>query len=261
MSGDHDSVNDNQGSSRRALLKGAVAVGVGAAVYTAPVVGTVPAYATHGLKSWRTTSGDLCMYFSPNQVSQGGRWYSSSPASNSGTTGNGNNDAFLSQAYTVGASARTVTVTDTPNNENAGVAGTTSLNGNDGSSTSTAFCECNDGNANEGLGCVGCADPYEFYGGGVAIRLLDPTCEFVVQKLVCNFTATCLADNVNAPPATWAKGSSLSPIDNRVGPNGHVGGGRFQGDATRAVYYHTGRTGFNGTNRCKLQITFRIRCR
>ncbi len=249
MSLETETTTETSGTSRRALLKGAVAVGVGAAVYASPVVSTVPAYATHGLSSWRTTSGDLCLWFSPNQVSLGGKWHNEAANTDSGATGSGNGDATLTSTYTVGGITRTVRVTNTPDNSLLNVNGTSGLNGNNGASNATTFS--NDG-----------GDPYEFYGGGVAIQLLNPTCEFVVQRLLCNAqgSSTCDTTNDNAQPAPWSVGSSLSVIDQAGAPNGNVGAGRFQGDATRSVYYHTGRTGFNGSNRCKFQIVFRIRC-
>lgn len=257
MSSDHDEVNDAQGSSRRALLKGAVAVGVGAAVYTAPVVGTVPAYATHGLSSWRTTSGDLCLWFSPNRgTAPNGQWEDYA----AGVTSNGTVPATLSRTYTVGGVGRTVIVQGDPNNRFLAQAGTGADNGHASANTGATFCFCTTGAEN--TACTGCADPWEFYGGGMNIRLTAPTCEFVVQRLLCNQQSqnACDTTNETAPPAPWANGSSLSAIDQRAAPNGNVGGGRFQGDATRRVYYHTGRTGYNQGNRCKFQIVFRIRC-
>src|SRR5262245_54262355 len=56
-------------TSRRTLLKGAVAAGVGVAVYNAPVISSIPAYAS--LSSISSNSGILCLGFSPNHESQG----------------------------------------------------------------------------------------------------------------------------------------------------------------------------------------------
>lgn len=62
-------------TSRRALLKGAVAAGVAGAVYAAPMVNSVPAYATHGLSSYTFTSSTLCFGFSPNHQDTRGDYH------------------------------------------------------------------------------------------------------------------------------------------------------------------------------------------
>jgi hypothetical protein len=51
--------------SRRALLKGAVAAGVGIAAYSAPVISTVSAYAQTGLGTQFVQSKFICFGFSP----------------------------------------------------------------------------------------------------------------------------------------------------------------------------------------------------
>ena len=247
MSIDNETAQETASTSRRALLKGAAAVGVGAAVYSSPIVSSVPAYATHGLSSFVSSSGTQCMWFSPNQVDTGGKWHGRGPTNNaidSGNTGAGTfipGLATMTVSYTVGGISRSLKVTGNPNNEP----------GSSGNNTG--------------------AQASEFYGGGVALQLFDPLCELVIVGVVCNsgnsgiqsgnpLVADCSNTSTNTAPVSWAVGSSLSVINQAGAPNGNVGGGRFQGDATRKVYYHTGRTGNGQGNRCKFSLLFNIRC-
>jgi hypothetical protein len=93
-------------------------------------------------------------------------------------------------------------------------------------------------------------------GGGVRIKLVDPTCEMQILGTSC--ASKCKNDNGNAgPAASWLTGSSFSPI-NGAAPGG-IGTTKFQGDATRSVYYHSGQND-HGSDRCKLGIWFRINC-
>lgn len=60
------SSDDELTTSRRTLLKGAVAAGVGVAAYHPPIVSSVPVYATHGLSSIAVQGQAFCITFSPN---------------------------------------------------------------------------------------------------------------------------------------------------------------------------------------------------
>lgn len=220
----------SSGTSRRALLKGAVAAGVGAAVYASPVVSTVPAYAVHGLSSWSSESGTLCLWFSPNQQDEG-QWH------RTGQDGNEiNSPPTRTYEFTVGGIARQIQFSGDPNNI-------------PGSS---------------GLGVVG--ETATYWGGGVGITLLTDQCQVVVQGVVCNQnnngSSTCSTTSLSAAPATWAVGSSESPIDQSTAPNGNVGGGVFAGESPAAtVYYHSGRTGRGDGDRCKWSMLFKLQCR
>lgn len=222
-----------EGTSRRSLL--AKAAAAGAVVYAAPVVSSIPAYAAGGLPSCNSASGTLCVWFSPNQNGGFGTWHAD-VLPLSGESPNGP-VPVLTVSPTVGGSTRSVRFSGNPNN----------IPGNLGANLAT--------------------DTYTYYGGGARIESLDPACAVEIQALVCrpqsgwddpdtaDKTKVCRPTNEKAPPASWAVGSSLTPINQAGAPNGDVGGGKFQ-DA----YYHTGRTGEGEGERCKLGILFTVCC-
>ena len=238
-------MNDNEngaaqggtGSNRRALLKGAVAVGVGAAVYTAPVVSPVPAYATHGLSSWTSQSDHLCFWFSPSHDNQRGDWHlpgalanvfnpvvggvDYSNDANTRSTGLG---GVAKSLIRVGGSWRELHVAGHPNNW-------------DGSTTG--------GYAGTG-----------FFGGGMSVRLLDPNCEFLLIRFSSGkeeglSTAACAGSGSLTGFASRDTpiNQSSTPGDNLPNP--------WQGDATQVRYYHTGQPRKPPVP----GIVFRIRCR
>ena len=224
---------DETGTSRRSLL--AKAAAAGAVVYAAPIVSSIPAYAAGGLPSFNSSSGTLCVWFSPNQNSGNGKWH----ADVDPLSGDSGSTQSFTVSTTVGASSRSVRFSGNPNN----------IPGNLGANLVT--------------------DTYTYYGGGCRIESLDGGCWVEIQHLVCrpqdgwddpadnpgNKTKVCQPSNEKAAPADWQTGSSITSIDQAGAPNGDIGGGTFQ-DA----YYHTGRTGAGQGERCRLGILFRIRC-
>jgi hypothetical protein len=218
-------------TSRRAMLKGAIGVGVGIAAYSAPVVSRVPAYAVHGLSSFtRVSSSTECLWFSPNHDSGRGDWHVD--------TGGKDDTEYVTTApfnYIVpmdSGSDVTVTFEGNPNNKDVSA--------------------------------------YGWGGGGVSITLADGDCEFIVMSTACNSKCG-TNDLADAVSSTWAAGSSKLPItsgppNGNVGTAAAQAGqeARWQGGQT--VYYHTGGIdtvpGSKGPNdRCKANIRFQIRCR
>lgn len=232
MADNENDTTQSEGSSRRALL--AKAAAAGAVVYAAPIVSSIPAYAAGGLPSFNSSSGTLCVWFSPNQNSKAGKWH----ADVLPLDGDSGATQIMTVTTSVGGSDRSVKFSGVPNN----VPG------------------------NLGAGVAG--DTYTYYGGGCRIESLDSSCWVEIQHVVCRpqtgwddpaddpvKTKVCRPTNETLAPASWATGSSVNPIDQAGAPNGDVGGGTF-----KDAYYHTGRTGANDTERCKLGILFRIRC-
>ncbi len=228
MAENENDTTPSEGSSRRALL--AKAAAAGAVVYAAPMVSSIPAYAAGGLPSFNSSSGTLCVWFSPNQNSQRGKWHADADPFNklsSPDTTVGSPSPSMTVSVSVGGSSRDVRFSGNPNN----IPGTS--------------------------GAASVGDTYTYYGGGARIESLSSGCWVEVTNVVCRpqSKSTCDPTNDSAAPADWATGSSITPIDQAGAPNGDVGGGTFQ-DA----YYHTGRTGGGGTNRCKFGILFKVRC-
>ena len=227
-----ENLPDETGTSRRALL--AKAAAAGAVVYAAPIVSSIPAYAAGGLPSFNSSSGTLCVWFSPNQNSKNGKWHADVLPLNadSGAT------QTMTVSTTVGGTSRSVRFSGNPNN----------IPGTSGATLET--------------------DTYTYLGGGCRIESLDSGCWVEVQHVVCrpqtgwddpaddpDKTKVCRPTNETAAPSTWAVGSSSASINQAGAPNGDVGGGTFQ-DA----YYHTGRTGADRSSRCTFGILFRSRC-
>ena len=235
------------GTSRRVLLKGAVAAGVGAAVYASPIVSSVPAYATHGLSTWTVESGDICLGFSPNHEGDYGDWHIpdsvtdifSSRHDFNGTVFSGINhagdgpqnrsDKDIRVWVKVGATWRQVGVSGHFNNW-----GGASDTGN--------------------FGVVG------WNGGGIRMRLFDPNCEMKIQGFFqgtdndatnCTITANGVMKSSFSPIDNGGVNPGTAPLDNVPNP--------WQGDATRIIYYHSGqpRKGGNWLS----GVRFRIRCR
>jgi len=241
MNTDQETTTEAPGSSRRALLKGAVAVGVGAAVYTAPIVGTVPAYATHGLNSVDFSSSLYCVWFSPNHQSNLGDWHTDTGGTASAVPGfpdhslTGSNVQFNFNVPVTGYTATPVTVImqGNPNNSSFAVLGNFTVQG--------------------------------WNGGGVRLRLNDNKCEMEVITLTC--TSKCGSqDSGEDTPSSFTNGSSKIAITSipllanrpslRIGP---AGGRAFQGGGN--VYYHTEARDHDGAKgRCKFSMTFRINC-
>jgi hypothetical protein len=228
MAENENDTTPSEGSSRRALL--AKAAAAGAVVYAAPMVSSIPAYAAGGLPSFNSSSGTLCVWFSPNQNGGRGKWHADIAPFTGQTSDNttvGSPSPSLTLSVSVGGSSRDVRFSGNPTN----------IPGNLGANLVT--------------------DTYTYYGGGSRIESLSSGCWIEVTNVVCNPQngKSCDPTNDKAAPADWATGSSITPIDQAGAPNGDVGGGTFQ-DA----YYHTGRTGEGEGLRCKLGILFKVRC-
>jgi len=227
---------EKTGTSRRALLGKAAAAG--AVVYTVPMIKSIPAYAAAGFDSYRVSSKTCCVWFSPNQNNPQGKWHSDiitpttdivGPKDDSGST----NPASLTVQVSVDGTNRGVSFVGNPNNDP----------GTLGKATTEA---------------------YYYQGGGVAITSLDSNCEILIEGVYCNpqrdSKKGCQASNDNAAPTPWADGSSDNPIGltgTATAPGGCTGGDHFTGTA----YYHTGRTGYGQSQRCKLGILFKVRCK
>lgn len=228
-----DNTVEAAGTSRRALLAKA-AVG-GAIAYAAPMVKSIPAYAANGFDSYNHQSATCCVWFSPNQNSKKGQWHADVvngtdgivTKTESGTT----NPPTMTVQVKVNGTNRDVTFTGNPNN----IPGTSGK-----SSVATA---------------------YNYDGGGVAITSVDSNCEIKVEAVVCapqSKNCTTTDDHPTFPPTPWAQGSSDSAINSGgTAPGGSTAGDHFTG----TVYYHTGRSGGDGDNRCKFGFLFRVRCK
>ena len=228
-------------TSRRALLKGAVAAGVGAAVYASPIVSTVPAYATHGLSTWTVQSSDICFGFSPNHEGSYGDWHLPSAVANvfdpinwtNGTNHSGHgtqnrSDVEIKVRVMVGGSFRRMSVSGHFNNWG-------------GSSNPTEF------------------DVVGWNGGGIRMRLLDPACEMVIQGW---YSGTRSAAQNCTETMNRSMRSSFSPIHSaNINPGtapANTVPNPWQGDPTRTIYYHSGQPRKGGT--WVSGVRFRIRC-
>ena len=229
MAEQEEITTEGTGTSRRALL--AKAAAAGAVVYTVPMVKSIPAYAAAGFDSYSNQSATCCVWFSPNQNSQAGKWHADVVNTVDGVVAKKDSGATQTMGVEVKVDGlnRGVTFSGNPNN----------IPGTGGRATSEAF---------------------NYDGGGVAITSLDSNCEIKIEAVVCNDQgkAPCDPTNADTAPQTWALGSSDSAINTgAVDPGGCTGGDHFTGTA----YYHTGRTGGGGNNRCKLGILFKVRCK
>ena len=198
---------------RRTLLKGAVAAGVAGAAYAAPVVSVVPAYGATSLVSFTVESGPVCIWFSPNQ-SNFGNWHLPNGDVNNynpilGTNvGNGGWTCWPPAAQmpvVVNGITRYVNFVGIPDDW----VGTQSGTCTDGGSTVTNYT-------------MSTAD-VPWTGGGVEI-FLDPStragCEINVSGTVggqtlgpsCAGSCNTPAPLSPSPAASWAVGSSTSPI-------------------------------------------------
>ena len=231
-------------TSRRALLKGAVAAGVGAAVYSAPKISVIPAYATHGLASVTVIGDQFCMWFSPNHQSDLGDWHGDDTDHPSVTaaifgdheaiTGTG---PFTFSVPVAGSSGGPYAM-EVENNPNH----------HESDTQQSTFPGPFDDEASTVDGWIG---------GGVRLKLIDPTCEIEVLEMTCK--SKCKADGTNPDPPVYQfpGGSSFSPINSDPFPG--TGTSKIQGG--QDVYYHSGRRDHDGSKkRCKLGIRFRVNC-
>lgn len=245
MSDDTIETTEAGGTTRRNLLKGAVAAGVGAAVYTAPIVSSVPAYATHGLSTWTTQSDVLCFWFSPNHQSNFGDWHLPSDkvitnvfnpivgGTNYGDHANTISSTTTRMEFRVPATAggtwRELQVGGHPNNWGGTTADTFKVDG--------------------------------WNGGGMWLRLLDPNCEFLLIGLTDDKKAAVTASGCGTAAVLTGIGSSNSPIHSgNVNPGTNPGNtlpNPWQGDATQKRYYHTGKQRKGPVP----GVRFRIRCK
>lgn len=232
MADNEEITTEATGSSRRALL--AKAAAAGAVVYTVPMMKSIPAYAAAGFDSYRVQSATCCVWFSPNQNGQVGKWHADIVNTLDGVV-----------AKTDSGSGQTMNINVKVDGTNRGV---------------TFAGDPNNIPGSEGKNTI---EAYFYHGGGVAITSQDGDCEIVVEHVVCNEqkSAPCDPTDNNAAPTSWAQGSSDTAIGGGSGtaaaPGGSTGGDHFTG----TVYYHTGRTGGGQGSRCKLGILFRVRCK
>jgi len=231
MAESEETTTEATGSSRRALL--AKAAAAGAVVYAVPMVSSIPAYAAAGLSSFHYESGTCCVWFSPNQNTNKGKWHANIASGAEGGI----------QATTDSAGTQTMTVQVKVNGVNRGV----KFDGNPNNPGS------------EGKGTA--SDSYFYDGGGVAITSLDSNCEVLIEAVACHQqSSTCSSTNDNAAPTPWSQGSSDNPIGltgTATAPGVCTGGYHFTG----TVYYHTGRTGGGDSNRCRATLLFKVRCK
>ena len=242
---------------RRSLLKGAVAAGVVGATYAAPKISVVPAYGAGSLVSYTVQSGLLCAYFSPNQANFG-RWYGPGGVQNnlnpnSGVVGANNSwtcwPPAIRSSVIVAGTTRYVDFIGVPDDWIGTTSGTCTSLG----STVTNYNLTNATTA--------------WSGGGVQIVSRSSGCEINLVGTInginlgpyCSYSS-CNNSNSSGVPATWAAGSSTSPIGSPTTagsqPNGNVGGGVF-----KSAYYHTGLLGRGQGDRCKFTLLFQVRCR
>jgi hypothetical protein len=212
---------ENVRNERRALLKAAVATGVGAATYAAPKVSVVPAYAQTSLVSYTTESRVMCVWFSPNQETYG-QWHRDQTGY---TDPNNNYNPFtgvmgankswscyppaMRVPVLVSGTTRWVNFVGDPNNS---LWAPTGANCTAAGSTVPAYS------------LVNATTPWS--GGGVRITVEDPNCEMVVTGQALSGAGVllnlgpycrpqsghCIGTNANEAPATWAQGSSTMPI-------------------------------------------------
>ena len=285
----------HRGIDRRTLLKGAVAAGVGAAVYSAPVVSVVPAYGASTLVSFTVQSQVICVWFSPNQVGPGkgyGNWHgvSLNQAGTGFVSVNNNWDGTSTPSYAntgtngINCWPPSLAIAVRPIGSTTVVWVTFSGYPDDFYASAVTNNPCPAGPYTYTQATSGT----DWTGGGVKIQVWNSNCEMVVtgNAGVAPFTALgpyCINGNEGqvtsgstkgsgscgttndsgaGAPATWAEGSSLSPIGSPTSstgaaPNGNVGGGVFKGTA----YYHTNKHGWNWGDRCRASLVFQIRCR
>lgn len=224
---------ETTGSSRRALLGKAAAAG--AIVYSVPMIKSIPAYAAAGFDSFKSQSGTCCVWFSPNQNSQAGKWHADILNTTDGINAGSKVDSGATQTLNVNVKVngtdRAVSFVGNPNN----------IPGSGGKNTTEA---------------------YNYDGGGVAITVSDSNCEMLVEGVYCNPQSKAPCDPTNdagkEAPTAWSSGSSDLAINTgAVAPGGCTGGSHFTGTA----YYHTGRSGGGAGSRCQFSILFRIRCK
>jgi len=255
---------ETNGTSRRALLKGAVGVGVGVAVYSTPIVSVVPAYATHGIVSHNFVSDSFCISFSPNHGKGGfpsktGDWHDENDSEDQDANVIGEVGSFPSEQDTSTSLAFTFSV---PVN---GTQRFFEWGAEPGGSTMQGEARGNPNNS--AWDDVAAYTNNGWDGGGVRIKLLDPNCEMEIQALGCNYK--CKDSFTGAAP--WGEGSSTEAIfdsgDAGGGspPNGNVGvtnsGLTFLPGGTTA-YYHSGRRDHDDgkDKRCKMAFKFRVNC-
>lgn len=220
------------GTSRRALLGKAAAAG--AIAYAVPMIKSVPAYAANGLSSCNDKSSQVCVWFSPAQNSKLGKWSADIvnttdgivSATNSGTT------QTMTIDVRVAGTNRGVRFTGAP---------------------------VNIGNS-LGLEGSGSAQAAHYGGGGVYIESLDSNCQIDIKYVLCRKQDKAPCETTNETtngPASWAVGSSDNPINSgAVAPNENVGSGSFQ-----TAYYHSGRTGADGSGKCRVSFLFEVCCK
>lgn len=286
---------------RRTLLKGAVAAGVGAVAYSAPVVSVVPAYAQATLVSYTVESTDICVWFSPNQNGTGalnyGRWHGDmyTPASPTKLVALTNNWNRRKQG-TPPTFSNTNLANDLCWPPSLAIAVFVAPPGTPQNATTVAQYARwvtfegipDDFLATQVADPTTSCSPYSrtssvvpWSGGGVLITLWDTKCEMVVTGTVlvgttpvalgpyCNagnegIGTTCVpanADPSSPPPATWAAGSSLSQIGSPTSAGVQPNGNVGGGVFQGAAYYHSGMPGIGQSDRCKWSLIFQVRCR
>ena len=164
-------------ASRRALIKGAVAAGIGVAAYSAPSISRVPVYATHGLSSWSEQSSAQCVWWSPNRNGGDGEWDTGTITGSTGNSGFGTRTASVE--YTIAGQVVNIGFQGSPNNKSQDT---------DGSGTY-------DSGSDPSAGA-----PYR----GAFISIDNADCELVVSQVACD---QCNSSKATPAPAGWVAGN------------------------------------------------------
>ena len=230
---DENEIEESGKTSRRRVLQGAVGVGVGAAVYSAPIIGTVPAYAQAGT-SYDDGGTSYGIWFSPAHRSftggtSYGDWHSCSAELDPGGTDAG--QASISGSTTGGCSWRL---------EMLGNPGNSAGGWNNAGTSYTA-----DG----GLSGAG------LNGGGVRLKLVNTGIgNLRLQILGIKDQGSChTANTTDAAVRTWATSNSTLPITSTQSANLAYASGIVP--AGTNVWYHNGASHLSPKVRTSIHFT------
>lgn len=233
---------------RRAVLKGAAAAGVAGAAWAAPVVRSVPAFATAPVSPApgggplpgpvTAVSAVQCVWFSPNQATFG-QWHFGT-ATGAGTC----YPPSIEVGVVVNGVTRYVRFAGIPD---------------DWIGTTTTPCTSN-GSTVPNYAFTNGTTPWS--GGGVHISMLSAGCDIkvfgtyggVTLGTYCN-SGCDETNDAGQVPANWSQGSSTTPIGSPITPGtqptGNVGNGVFT-----SAYYHSGQQGRSASPQCAWNLHF-----